>query len=88
MKRVVRIMAIIVAMAVFAAFAGCAKKDKNPVIGIIQYAEHVALDSSREGFIQALNDNGYVEGENITTKPIFLPSATALSATKWISCWQ
>lgn len=34
-------------------------------IGIIQYVEHVALDSAREGFIAALADNGYVDGENI-----------------------
>lgn len=34
-------------------------------IGIIQYVEHVALDSAREGFITALADNGYVDGENI-----------------------
>lgn len=35
-------------------------------IGIIQYVDHIALDSSREGFIAALNDNGYTEGDNIT----------------------
>ncbi len=34
-------------------------------IGIIQYVEHVALDASRDGFIEALKDNGYVDGENI-----------------------
>ena len=34
-------------------------------VGIIQYVEHVALDSAREGFITALADNGYVDGENI-----------------------
>ena len=27
--------------------------------------EHPSLDQSREGFIQALADNGYVDGENI-----------------------
>ena len=35
-------------------------------IGIVQYVDHIALDSSREGFIAALADNGYLEGENIT----------------------
>ena len=34
-------------------------------IGIIQLLEHDALDSAREGFIQTLKDNGYVDGENI-----------------------
>lgn len=34
-------------------------------IGIIQYVQHVALDSAREGFVQALADNGFVDGQNI-----------------------
>ncbi len=39
---------------------------ENLNIGIIQYVDHIALDSAREGFIVALQDNGYQEGENIT----------------------
>ncbi len=35
-------------------------------VGIIQYAEHDALTSAREGFLEALEDAGYVEGENLT----------------------
>ncbi len=35
-------------------------------VGIIQYAEHEALTSAREGFIEALEDAGYKEGENLT----------------------
>lgn len=35
-------------------------------IGIIQYVEHVALDNARIGFIDALADNGYINGDNIT----------------------
>jgi len=38
----------------------------NVSIGIIQYMDHVALDAAREGFIAALKDNGYVEGENLS----------------------
>ena len=34
-------------------------------IGIAQLVEHAALDASREGFVQALADNGLVDGENI-----------------------
>lgn len=54
--------------------AGCsAKPDKsspsvqNEVlkIGILQLVEHPALDSAREGFIKALSDNGFVNGDNI-----------------------
>jgi putative ABC transport system substrate-binding protein len=35
-------------------------------IGIVQIVEHAALDAARDGFIQALADNGLVEGENVT----------------------
>jgi putative ABC transport system substrate-binding protein len=46
--------------------AGCAeKKSSVKTVGIIQYVEHVALDSAREGFITALKDSGYEDGKNI-----------------------
>ena len=35
-------------------------------IGIIQYMEHVSLDTAREGFLDALEDKGYRDGSNIT----------------------
>lgn len=34
-------------------------------IGISQLVEHPALDASREGFVKALEENGYKDGENI-----------------------
>ena len=34
-------------------------------IGITQLVEHPALDQSREGFIEGLKENGFVEGENL-----------------------
>ncbi|MBE6866408.1 MAG: ABC transporter substrate-binding protein [Ruminococcaceae bacterium] len=34
-------------------------------IGILQQLEHVALDQAREGFITALEQNGFKDGENI-----------------------
>jgi putative ABC transport system substrate-binding protein len=34
-------------------------------IGIVQYMDHVALDAAREGFVAALADSGYVDGDNI-----------------------
>lgn len=39
---------------------------KKLSVGIIQYVDHIALNSAREGFITALKDKGYVDGENIT----------------------
>ncbi|MCY6959135.1 ABC transporter substrate-binding protein [Clostridium brassicae] len=34
-------------------------------IGITQVVEHPALDATREGFIKALKDNNYIDGQNI-----------------------
>lgn len=34
-------------------------------IGIMQIAEHDALDNARKGFIEALKEEGFVEGENV-----------------------
>jgi len=46
--------------------AGCqAKNDEITKIGINQYDVHEALDASRQGFLDVLKENGYVEGENI-----------------------
>lgn len=50
--------------------AAAASKSAGPgekiiKIGIVQYVEHPALDAAREGFVQALADNGYVDGQNV-----------------------
>ena len=37
-------------------------------IGISQFAEHGSLDNCREGFIQGLEEEGLVEGENLEIK--------------------
>lgn len=34
-------------------------------IGVLQLAEHEALDSAREGFVKALEDAGFKDGDNI-----------------------
>lgn len=63
-----RIIALLLAVVMVAAFVGCkteSKEDAKLTIGICQLVEHGALDNAREGFIQALADNGYVDGENI-----------------------
>ena len=39
--------------------------DKVKKIGITQLVEHPALDQAREGFIEGLKENGFVEGENL-----------------------
>jgi putative ABC transport system substrate-binding protein len=46
---------------------GCAKKKKEHyLIGISQFVEHPALDAVRNGFIDYLKEQGYVEGKNVT----------------------
>lgn len=74
MNKNIRILAVILTAALILVASGCAVRtgtDENKentdkiTVGIIQYAEHIALDSAREGFIDSLKDNGYIEGENI-----------------------
>lgn len=61
----------IVAASLMAALAlsGCSKKaeksDSKLKIGIIQLIEHPALDNACRGFIDALAEAGYVDGQNI-----------------------
>ncbi|MGT2894775.1 ABC transporter substrate-binding protein [Streptococcus entericus] len=46
--------------------AACGKMTDDQVkLGIIQYAEHPALDAAREGFLEALQEAGYTEGDNL-----------------------
>lgn len=64
MKKGFKILSIIATVVLsVSVFSGCNKNGIN--IGIIQNNNHVALDTSREGFIKGLNDRGYVDGENI-----------------------
>ena len=64
-----KILSLGLIVALVGALSGCSspkEKDENvKEIGIMQIVEHPALDASREGFIQALKDKNYVDGENI-----------------------
>ncbi len=88
MKKLFKLAALVLAVALLAALAGCGNNaatqpqtspeassgtgenpstaEKTFKIGILQLVEHPALDAARDGFIQALADNGYVDGKNIT----------------------
>jgi putative ABC transport system substrate-binding protein len=48
-------------------FAGGKKDSSNSLIkiGVVQLIEHVALDASYRGFVDALAEGGYVDGQNI-----------------------
>lgn len=43
-----------------------AAEGKSLTIGISQIVEHPALDAARQGFIDALEEHGYIEGKNVT----------------------
>ena len=73
-----KLMAILLAAALTLSMAACSsaqnaqpqttpqdETEKVVKIGILQQLEHGALDAARQGFIDALADNGYVEGENL-----------------------
>jgi putative ABC transport system substrate-binding protein len=60
-----RITALISAAALALALGACAAKKEIPEIGIIQLMEHPALSGARDGFIAALAENGYNDGDNV-----------------------
>jgi len=64
----VALLAGIIALGTGCSSGGTTDSAKSPdvTVGIVQYIDHVALDASREGFVAALADNGYVDGDNIT----------------------
>ena len=66
-----KLLALVLAMAMTVSLTACGGGDDTQTddekikIGILQQLEHPSLDQSREGFVQALADNGYVDGDNI-----------------------
>lgn len=48
------------------AACGQTAQDETVELGIIQFAEHPALDAAREGFLEGLAEGGFVEGDNLT----------------------
>ena len=89
MKR--RVLAVILGAAMITAgLAGCggntgssqssSEGEKMYSIGISQFAEHGSLDNCREGFIQGLEEEGLVEGENLKIKVSNADSDTGTAA--------
>ena len=64
-------------LVVFCAFAlvGCKGKEKK-VISIIEYVSATALDEARDGIIEGLKANGFVDGENVEIV-VYNPQAKA-----------
>lgn len=57
---------LFITLLLFGATLISCKKDDRIQIGILQLISHGALDKAREGFIAALEENGYSNGDNIT----------------------
>ena len=64
---------ILVAITAFVLLAGCAggasAEPEMISIGMLQHIDHPALDAARNGFINGLAEEGWVEGENVTFHP-------------------
>lgn len=60
-----KLLAVLLSLTLILA-CGAAYAEDKPVIGIIQQTDHVALNAARDGFVKALEDNGFVDGETIT----------------------
>lgn len=59
------IMSLLVLTMAGSLLAGCGKKEKVFKIGVSQLVRHDALDAAYKGFVDALKDAGYIDGENI-----------------------
>lgn len=60
-------LSIAILVIITAAIPVLAQGTQQPLkIGVIQLVEHAALDAAYQGFIDALADAGYVDGENVT----------------------
>lgn len=79
---------VMTAAMVMAMTAGCGSKDASSdkkaadgyTIGIQQFAEHGSLDNCREGFLMGLEEEGIVEGENLTVEVKNAMADTATNA--------
>lgn len=64
MKKLSRGVLLLLLIAILMGFNSYVLADQLE-IGIIQIVEHPALDGARQGFIDILAENGYVEGESV-----------------------
>lgn len=65
MTRKLTVLSLTLAIALLLPLFGGLAEDGVIRIGVIQMVQHAALDASYEGFVDALSDHGYVDGENI-----------------------
>ncbi len=72
MKKMKKLLTMGLAMSLALGLTACSSDSSTTAtgedvikVGVLQYVEINALDLARDGFIQALADNGYVDGENL-----------------------
>lgn len=65
MKKIALLLLVVV-MVSATLLGGCGEETTEYKIGITQIVDHPALNNARKGFIDALADEGFVEGENVT----------------------
>ena len=58
-----KVFALVLALCMVLSCSAAFAEDK-PIVAIIQLVDHSALNDARDGFIRALTDNGFVDGEN------------------------
>lgn len=63
-----RVLALCLAVMMCLGCLCAAAEETTYKVGVIQGVAHVALDSARDGFVQALKDNGLEEGKNLTLR--------------------
>lgn len=67
MKKIIRyVLALVLAFTSFAAPVANASEETDLNVAIIQLVSHPSLDLIREGVVEGLEANGYIEGENMT----------------------
>jgi putative ABC transport system substrate-binding protein len=88
LSRLPAIVCVLLVIALVIPFAGgCNKGGTEYNIGLTQFGSHPAADAGRQGFIDALADAGYVEGENVEydfQNPEFDATAEQTIARKFV----
>ena len=67
MKNLRKIVSLMMALTLVLSLFAVSHADETKVyrIGIIQFAEHGSLDNCRQGFIEGLAEEGFIEGVNV-----------------------
>ena len=65
MKAMKRLFSLLVVISMMFIMVGCKKNEVEFRVGIVQYVSAGALDSAREGIIEALKKGGFEDGKNI-----------------------